>query len=138
MNLIEQSYVFPHEIVEQQANHPLLQRLHICRAGYFPHFTSHVTVRPQGFPDSHIIIYCTNGQGWFESGGQRWTITKGQILFVLMGVPHGYGANEDDPWSIQWAHFGGDEVDAFLSWLNITPKKPTLFDWRKFANHSPI
>jgi AraC-like DNA-binding protein len=43
-----------------------------------------------------------------------------------MDIPHAYGAHTEDPWSIQWAHFGGDEVDTFLAWLNITPKNPLL------------
>ncbi|MEM7113814.1 MAG: AraC family ligand binding domain-containing protein, partial [Chloroflexota bacterium] len=106
-------FSFPDAIIQVQQQHPLLLGLHLCRAGYFPQFSGHVTKRPFGFAGSHILIYCTVGKGWFESGGERWTIVRGQLLFVLRDQPHSYGTDETDPWTIHWAHFAGEKTAVF-------------------------
>lgn len=119
-------FSFPDKIIQEQQQRRLLQGLHVCRAGYFPRFKGHITKRPFGFPGSHILIYCTAGQGWFESVGQRWTIMRGQLLFVLKDVAHSYGADEAEPWTIHWAHFAGEETAVFLNLLDITPQNPII------------
>ena len=126
MSAHEQFHLFPDEIIRQQERHPLLRGLHVCRAGYFPDFDDYETSRPAGFPSSHIMIYCLEGQGWFEAAGQRWTISPGQLLFVLQDTPHGYGAIADKPWTVQWVHFSGSEAASYLQWLRVTPGAPIL------------
>jgi AraC-like DNA-binding protein len=74
----------------------------------------------------YIIIYCLGGQGWFECQGQHRTITKGEVLIVFPGVPHAYGANKQDPWTIQWAHFNGRLAPDLLALANIFLDQPVV------------
>src|SRR5690606_2879771 len=40
---------------------------------------------------------------------------RSQSLIVLpAGVPHAYGASEDQPWSIYWFHLKGSAVQALI------------------------
>ncbi len=119
-------FAFPDEILNQQRNNALLKRLFVCRAGYFPRFNGHVTHRKSGVPNETILIYCTKGVGWFESYGQRWTISAGQLFFVLPEQPHAYGTDDEASWTIHWVHFEGEETAVFLNLLNITVQNPIL------------
>ena len=125
-------YIFPDEINHQQQQHPLLRGLYVSRAGNFPRNHTFLTVRPNGFPDSHIIVYCTGGRGWFESQGQKWTIQAGDVLFVFADVPHAYSGFEDTPWQIQWAHFYGNEASEFLRLIAVTPNHPVVHIGNQF------
>ena len=124
--MTEHHYSFPEEILELQRKHPLLQDLHICRAGYFPQFNAYETYRPEGWRESHIMIYCTSGQGWYESQGQRWTIRRGQVLFVMVDEPHAYGGMEMNPWTMHWIHFNGLDSAEFFKTLGVTPQNPLI------------
>lgn len=119
-------YAFPDQIVAEQRQHPLLKPLFVSRAGYFPRFAGHETSRFKGIADSHLLIYCTAGKGWFESEGQRWTITPGKLIFALANVPHAYGADEVEPWTIHWVHFAGVETAVYLDLLQINRQTPVL------------
>lgn len=133
LNLGEEShYIFPDEINEKQKQHPLLQGLFVSRAGHFRQNESFLTHRPNGLADSHILIYCISGEGWFESQGQRWKIQAGDMLFVLANEPHAYASREDDLWEIQWVHFNGHRAAAFLALISVTPNSPVVHVGHQF------
>lgn len=35
-------------------------------------------------------------------------------IIIPRGIPHQYGADPDDPWSIYWVHFTGTRADLFV------------------------
>ena len=47
-------------------------------------------------------------------------------MFVPRNAPHAYGAEDDDPWTIVWAHAVGRELPYFLRQLGITLGSPKL------------
>jgi AraC-like DNA-binding protein len=65
------------------------------------------------------VIVCTKGKGWAEIDGRRFTVTASEVLFIPANKPHAYGADDDDPWSIQWAHFAGTAVASYASLLPV-------------------
>ena len=64
--------------------------------------------------------------GWYEANDRRWHVRRGQALFVQRDVPPAYGSDDDDPWSIQWAHFRGALAESYLQLLNVRPEKSLL------------
>ena len=42
------------------------------------------------------------------------------MAWLPANQPHSYGANEDDPWTIEWVHFQGSEVNSWRELLGIS------------------
>lgn len=115
--------VLPAPIRRSAAQHTLLKGLLVTDAGYFPTAEGHRVERPQGAA-THLLILCLEGKGWVRSEGRTAPIAKGEIVWLPADQPHAYGAAEDHPWRILWAHFQGDEVSAWqreLGWAAKTP-----------------
>lgn len=106
-------HVFPHARVAALERHPLTRGLHATHLGYFPHAAHHFRRRPKGAPQ-HILIFCAAGEGWCELTDERLTIHAGEALLIPRSVPHAYGADATQPWTIHWFHFGGDDAQLFL------------------------
>ena len=111
----------PQDVARQQAEHPLLRALWVGSAGYFPRARGHLTVRAADEVTFYLMMYCLEGRGWFQSGEKRWNVGRGDLVVALRGVAHGYGADDEDPWTIQFAHFDGVDVPALLQLASIHP-----------------
>lgn len=92
---------------------PVLSRLYVAEIGYFPKAAGHYRRRPEGCADN-ILIYCIRGRGWYRIKDQRFTLSPNE--FVILPATKdflSYGADEEDPWTIYWVHFSGDDVEIF-------------------------
>lgn len=112
----------PGDVIARERAHPLLADLYLTRAGYFPRAAGHRVARAS--IDEFIAIYCVAGRGWYATNGQHWPVVAGDFLIVLPGTAHSYGADEDEPWTIHWAHFDGARAADFLELAGITPAQP--------------
>lgn len=110
--------VLPEPIVENARRQPLLRGLHVTDAGYFPGATDHLVQRPRGAPTT-LIIHCLRGAGWVESEGKLRTVQAGDFVWLQAKQPHAYGASEEDPWTISWTHFAGEEVVHWRDFLRV-------------------
>jgi hypothetical protein len=90
---------------------PLISQLFIARMGYYPKALHHYYQRPNGISQA-ILLYCSDGQGWIELGGNVAQIHAGEVVVLPTDVPHSYGADRVNPWSIYWLHLTGDHCDA--------------------------
>ncbi len=108
----QRQYVIPTAILEKLALQPILHPLLATDIGWYPQARYHYREREQG-ANAHILILCVQGAGWYEIGGQRRDLHASQALLLPRGVPHIYGADETDPWSIHWVHFKGTQGDYF-------------------------
>ena len=115
--------VLPAPIRESVADHPLLQRLLVTDAGYFPHATGHRVERPQGSV-THLLLLCLDGRGWARGTGAPQPVEAGDLLWFPPDQPHAYGADEAKPWTIVWAHFRGDEVPDWRQQFGFAPCQP--------------
>jgi AraC-like DNA-binding protein len=106
------------------SKHPLLSSLFITGVGHITRGLGHRYERQT--IDETILLYCVEGQGWLRSGAISHPLQAGDVGFVVQGTPHGYGADDADPWSIYWAHCSGSQISAFLDLLAITPDTPVL------------
>jgi AraC family transcriptional regulator of arabinose operon len=118
--------VLPKALVQQAESHPLLRGLYLTAAGYFPEAPGHLIQRAEGLPEM-IFIACVAGRGWVSlRDGKKISVQTGEAVLIPAGVPHAYGADDELPWSILWAHCRGQELDAFVALLEITENDPLL------------
>lgn len=110
--------VLPESERAQARRHPLLRGLHVTDAGYFPVAADHLVERRDGSPTA-LVILCLRGSGWVRLGDALREVGPGDFVWLPAGKAHAYGA-ADDPWTIAWAHFAGDEVRAWRRLLERT------------------
>jgi AraC-like DNA-binding protein len=106
--------VLPTTFLEDVSYHPLIRPLYVTDIGFYPHAQYHYLERPAGC-DTHIFIYCIEGEGWvILENNKKLPIRKNTILVIPAQTPHIYGAAEADPWSIYWFHLKGEAVERFI------------------------
>ncbi len=105
-------FVIPRVIAKKTRKHPLGEDLMITDIGYFPDAQYHYRERDQGC-SQHILIYCVKGNGFAEIDNKNKIIRENSLLFIPANTPHIYGANENNPWSIYWAHFNGNKARSY-------------------------
>lgn len=117
------------------AGHRLLKGLLVTDAGYFPAAEGHRVERPHG-ATTHLLIICLAGRGWVRSAEKESAVAAGEVVWLPADQEHAYGAAEDDPWKVQWAHFRGEEVEAWrteLGWAARSPFGQARFDVERVA-----
>jgi AraC-like DNA-binding protein len=113
----EYLFVLPGEFLNRMTGNKLFQPLVVTDIGYFPSARYHFRQRPQGC-ETAILIYCSAGSGFYSiDGSRRETLRAKQLIIIPPHTPHVYGASEESPWSIYWAHFKGDLVDPYYMML---------------------
>ncbi|MDR1009725.1 MAG: AraC family transcriptional regulator [Opitutaceae bacterium] len=115
--------VVPLPVRAQAGRNPILKNLLVTDAGYYPRAEGHRVERPQGAA-THVLILCVHGSGWAKSQGRAFQVGTGDIIWLPANRPHAYGASQDDPWKILWAHFCGSEVSAWQKELGWAAKEP--------------
>lgn len=120
--------VIPKKIVSEfLVKDPVTRQIYITDIGFYPKAMFHYAERLHGI-SQHIIIYCIEGYGWIEINKKRISISPSQFIAIPANTPHRYGADKQNPWSIYWAHFKG-ENSAFIADLitkNSDDYKPQL------------
>jgi AraC family transcriptional regulator of arabinose operon len=97
---------------------PLTRTLYVTTAGYFAKASWH-SLRARTL-DEHVLIYCLQGRGWVRLGGRRSAVSAGDIFVCPAHLEHGYGSEQDLPWSILWAHFAGQDAERLLERLECS------------------
>jgi len=111
--------VLPESVRIHAQTHPLFQGLLVTDAGIFPHAKSHFIERNHGVPTT-LLIVCLAGKGWFRlASGPTQPVEPGSLIWLPANQAHAYGASEETPWAIEWAHFQGFEVDSWCQILGI-------------------
>jgi AraC-like DNA-binding protein len=112
----QRSYILSPAMLEAVMHHPLCKRLYITDIGFYPKAAFHSRKRKKGC-NQNILIYCVQGEGWYEVNEVRYQIKPNQAFILPANVPHQYGADLVKPWTIYWLHFTGDVAGLFLSYL---------------------
>jgi AraC-like DNA-binding protein len=102
----EEFLLLPPAISAQLARFPLVSDLFLCGAGYFPKAETLYRSRPHGYRD-FLLIYCAEGQGWYEIQGTRKILNQDHFLLLPAGLPHVYGPHGRNPWTLHWVAFNG-------------------------------
>lgn len=106
-------FVIPRPILARARQHPLLRSVYPTDIGWFPVAGHHYRERPGGARQDHLML-CTAGNGYVELDGQRSHLTPHHLLIIPKDTPHTYWAAVDDPWSIYWVHFLGDDANYYV------------------------
>ncbi len=107
----ERMIEIPGEVVEKCRTMSLISHLFITQMGFFPKALHHYYQRPTGMSQV-ILLYCTDGRGWIQVPKGRVAIQAGSVFAIAPGVPHSYGADADNPWTIYWFHLSGSGCTA--------------------------
>ena len=82
----EKAIVIPQEILLKVQKNPMTSLLYPTDIGYYPHAENHYRQR-EGGSEQHILIYCHEGEGWYDIGKGRCFIKKNQF-FIIEAVGH--------------------------------------------------
>ena len=93
---------------------PLTRTLFIARMGFYPKALHHYYQRPTGISQI-ILLYCTNGKGWIQLNKERFNIQAGEVFVIPKDLPHTYGADTENPWTIYWFHLLGTHCEDAVS-----------------------
>ena len=118
--------VLPLNVLERCRTSPLVKQLYVTDIGAYPSAPFHYVERPEGVPQA-ILICCLSGKGSLKIGNIEHSIRRGCVLMIPPNTPHIYWADQEDPWSLFWVHFGGLRVDEVMEIYSITPTTPILF-----------
>lgn len=117
--------VLPKPVRAEAARHPLLQALMVTDAGYFPHASDHQVERKAG-ADTHLVIACLRGRGWFRTPAGDRAVKPGDLVWLPANEPHAYGADLEDPWTIGWVHFCGTEAESWRRHIGFSQDRASL------------
>jgi AraC family transcriptional regulator, arabinose operon regulatory protein len=109
----EDLLVVPAAVCARLAEFPLVSGLFLRAGGYFPRAATLYRTRPHGLRD-FLLIYCVSGRAWFEIQGRRQVLHPDDVLILPPGLPHRYGPDQGDPWTIHWAAFNGTNAMEYL------------------------
>jgi len=110
----EKAIITPYNIRTLQAANPICRQLFISHIGYYPHAKFHYRERPEGC-NEHIFIYCEKGKGWIKHNDTIYTLKRNQAFIIPQHEAHSYGTYNNDPWSIYWFHFSGENIFMFAN-----------------------
>jgi AraC-like DNA-binding protein len=103
----------PRVAIEQCQKLPLIHSLFISRMGFYPKALHHYFQRPSGISQV-ILLYCTDGRGWIQFHKNKVVLEAGEIYLIPTGIPHSYGADFSNPWTIYWFHFLGSQSNEVV------------------------
>lgn len=92
---------------------PVINGLFMTKIGFYPKAQYHYYQRPTG-SNQAILLYCTDGQGWIELPQGRVLLHADEAFIIRPGVPHAYGADAYNSWTIHWIHLSGHQCDALV------------------------
>lgn len=131
----ERSIVLPQMIIEMEKADPLVSSLYLTDIGYYPAASYHFRKREVGI-DQHVLIYCVEGSGWYLLNGEQHQVKANQFFILPAGIPHSYGADSQDPWTIYWVHFTGAHSTFYATGDNLPRDvKPNINSRISDRNH---
>ena len=105
-------FVLPTESFRDYVEHPQVRRMYLTDVGFFPCAAHHYRERRDGI-EEFIFIYCMEGSGTIEVAGSKYVLHENEAFCIPQFTGHRYYACEEDPWSILWVHFKGEDVRYF-------------------------
>lgn len=108
----ERMIVLPIESFAEYMENPQVKRLYLTDVGFFPKATCHYMEREIGV-EEYIFLYCMEGEGTVWVNDKKYTLTEKEAFCIPRKQKHCYYASEENPWSILWVHFKGDDTQYY-------------------------
>ncbi|WP_291101565.1 MULTISPECIES: AraC family transcriptional regulator [unclassified Flavobacterium] len=130
----ERAIVLPTPIVDEYKNTDLGSLLYITDIGFYPKASFHFRKRTKEEASQYILMYCVEGEGWFETNNQIQKVLANQVFILPKAETHSYGSKSKKPWTIYWIHFDGEKAGFFAEGFDkpllILPKKDSRIEDR--------
>ncbi len=110
----ERTLVVPKLIIKKMEQDPLISMLHITDIGYYPKAIHHFRERKNPI-NQYVYIYCVDGKGWYRINNHEYQVNANQYFILPAGIPHAYGSDDSDPWTIYWIHFKGELAQHYAT-----------------------
>ena len=108
----ERMIVLPTETFSAYAAHPLVRRMYLTDIGFFPQARHHYRERRKGI-EEYIFLCCTAGEGTVQMKGKEFVLRQNEAICIPHFTGHRYYASAQNPWSILWVHFKGEDTALF-------------------------
>jgi len=130
----ERAVILPAPIVDEYKSTELGSILYITDIGFYPKASYHFRKRTNEEASQYVLIYCLEGEGWYELNGQVQKVTANQVFILPKGQAHGYGCKNAKSWTIYWIHFDGQLArffaEGFEKPMQILPEKDSRIEER--------
>jgi len=110
----------PKVLKDAKEKSPELYFIYITQIGYFPKASYHYRERRKGCEDN-ILIYCVQGKGHYIVDNKRYEVHANQFIILPVTDKYmRYWADIEDPWTIYWVHYTGDNIATLNKSLNLS------------------
>jgi len=109
-------YIISTSDINWLKKHQLTRPLYPLCMGYYPEAQGHNVFRP--FHDDWLMLYCIRGKAHVSVNHQIYQVEPGCMVYLPKGTPHEYWSDPNDPWTIYWTHFDGEQVIPFTEKMN--------------------
>jgi len=109
----QEMFVIPRPILAEARRHPLVRGLFPTDIGWYPKARYHYRDRINGAPEDHLMM-CLDGNGYVVVNEKKSHLRAGELLIIPRNCRHTYWAAEDEPWSIYWMHFRGEDSSYYV------------------------
>ena len=106
----ERAIVLPTPIIDEFKNTDLGALLHITDIGFYPKASFHFRKRAKEEVSQYVLMYCVEGEGWFEVDNQVQKVVANQVFVLPKAKAYSYGSKSKNPWTIYWIHFDGEKA----------------------------
>jgi len=130
----ERAVILPAPIIDEYKSTEFGSMLYITDIGFYPKASYHFRKRTKEEALQYVLIYCLEGEGWFELNDQIQKVTANQVFILPKGRAHSYGCKNTKSWTIYWIHFDGLQAvffaEGFDKPLQILPEKDSRIEER--------
>lgn len=108
----ERMIILPTEVFSGYIENPLVKRFYLTDVGFFPRAANHYMDRKEGIAE-YIFLYCTEGEGVIHVKGKEYVLKEREAFCIPRFQKHCYYSQKNNPWSILWIHFKGDDTQYY-------------------------
>ena len=108
----ETKIALPTELFEEYIKDPIVRRLYLTDVCFYPHAEHHYRERQNGAREN-VFFYCIKGHGFIDIKDKHIELKEGEAFCIPLGVAHRYYAAKENPWSILWVHFKGEDAKYY-------------------------
>lgn len=115
--------VLPRPRIGEALGQPATANVLVTDCGYFPEARAHRISRSTPVAQA-VVLVCADGGGWCRIADITHSVVAGQAVVIPPGVPHSYGSDRDDPWTLWFVHLDGQGLGNVLTTCGMTEFSP--------------
>lgn len=118
-------YVIPHAVQKRVSQHPLCRMLFLTEIG-FEGTTAFRPFKKHSAANHYLLVYVSKGAGWYSVKGKAYKVSENDYFVLPYNAAVKLGSSREDPWSIYWAFFSGNQAADIMVHLmgknNVAPR----------------